>query len=116
VIIRNIDDIGTVLNAAIEAGANNIFGVNFAVDDITQIRTQARNDAVQNARDRAEELAGLTGTQIGRVISISEVIGQPGIPPFAAAQMMADGLGGAGPIAPGQLQITERIQVTYELQ
>jgi len=115
VIIRDIDDIGNVLNAAIEAGANNIFGVNFAVDDVAEFRTQARNDAVENARERAEELAGLTGTQVGRVISISEVIGQPGIP-FATAQM-ADGLGGgAGPISPGQLQFTERIQITYELQ
>ncbi|MCB0115932.1 MAG: SIMPL domain-containing protein [Caldilineaceae bacterium] len=119
VTIRDLENIEGVLDAAIQAGANNIYGVNFSLSDPTVIEAEARQKAVENARIKAEELAGLTGTTVGGVVSISEVIGQGGGyfgGNFAAAAREGLGGGGAGPIAPGQLKMTMQLQITYQLQ
>lgn len=119
VTIRELDTIGTVLDAAIEAGANNIFGVNFSLDDPNAVESEARAEAVADALAKAEELAGLTGVSVGDVVSISEIIGQGGgffggnFSQIARAEM---GGGGAGPISPGELTLTMQLQITYELQ
>jgi uncharacterized protein len=119
VIIRDLDNIEDVLNAALEAGANNIYGVSFSLSDPTVIESEAREKAVANARTKAQELAQLTDTELGGVISISEVIGQGGGyfgGNFAASARDGLGGGGAGPIAPGQLKLTMQLQITYALQ
>lgn len=119
VTIRDLQNIEGVLDAAIQAGANNIYGISFSLDDPTVIESEARQEAIANARAKAEELASLTETEIGSVISISEVIGQGGGyfgGNFATASRDGLGGGGAGPIAPGQLTLTMQLQVTYELQ
>jgi uncharacterized protein YggE len=119
VTIRDLENIEGVLDAAIQAGANNIYGVSFSLSDPTSIESEARQSAVENALTKAEELAELTGTSVGGVVSISEVVGQGG-GYFGGnfAQASRDGLGGggAGPIAPGQLKMTMQLQITYELQ
>lgn len=119
VIIRNMDSVGAVLEAAIEAGANNIYGINFQLDDPTAAESEARAKAVEDAQAKAQELAGLTGTEVGAVVSISEVIGQGGGffgGSFASAAREGLGGGGGGPISPGQLNLTLQLQVTYELR
>jgi uncharacterized protein YggE len=121
VTIRALDKVGSVLDAAIEAGANNIYGVTFSVADPKPLQAQAREKAVADAHARAEELAGLNNVQLGQVVSVSEVIGGgPGgyYPGFSQLPMAAEGMGGGGggPISPGELQMTAQLQVTYAIQ
>ncbi|MEZ4865246.1 MAG: SIMPL domain-containing protein [Caldilineaceae bacterium] len=111
VIIRDLDKVGNVLDAAIEAGANNIYGVNFSLDKMDAAQSQAREAAIQNANAKAEELAQLTNVKVGEVVSVSEVIG--GGYPMAAYAMQSGLGGGAAPISPGELQVTLQVQVTY---
>lgn len=115
VTIRDLDTVGEVLDAAIDAGANNVFGVDFAVEDKAEAMAEARAEAVADARARAEELAELNGVGVGNVVQISEVI-DTGFGPVLPRVEAAAGLGGgAGPIAPGQQQVRAQIQVTYAL-
>jgi uncharacterized protein YggE len=118
VTVRNLDNLGTILDAAIEAGANNIFGVNFSVADPSSFQSQAREEAVANARSKAEELAKLNNVEVGQLISVSEVIGGSNPLFFSGVRSaVAEGLGGGGgPIAPGELELTVQLQVTYALQ
>jgi uncharacterized protein YggE len=118
VLIRNLDDVGAILDASIKAGANNIYGVEFLLDDPTAARSAARKMAVENAAATATELAGLTGVNVGPIVSISEVIGNNG--GFYSNQFtqFSTGMGGGrldAPIEPGQLRLTMQLQVTYEL-
>lgn len=118
VLIRNLDNVGEILDASIKAGANNIYGVEFLLDDPTAARSAARQMAVENAAATASELAGLTGVNVGRIVSISEVIGNNG--GFYSNQFtqFSTGVGAAAlntPIEPGQLRLTMQLQVTYEL-
>jgi uncharacterized protein YggE len=59
VTVRNVDNIASVLDAVVEAGANQVYGVYFTVDDDTQWQSDARIAAVADAKSRAQELAGL---------------------------------------------------------
>lgn len=112
VTIRNLENLGSVLDAAMNAGANNIYGVTFSLSDTTQAEAEARRKAVENARAKAEDLARLTNLQLGEVLSVSEVIG--GVSGgYYPAVVKAEGMGGGGPIMPGELEITMQLQVTY---
>lgn len=118
VTIRDLDEVSTVLDNVVEAGANNIWGVNFTISDPDALEDEARVKSVADARERAEELAELHGVSLGQVVTISEAIGGGiGVPMFEASRAMSAGFGGGGaPVEPGELEFTFSIQVTYEIQ
>lgn len=114
--VRDLDQVPAVLDAAIGAGANNIFGVNFSVDDPSEAASAARAQAIDNAQVKAEDLAQLTGLQLGTVVSVSEIIGSRGgfYGSSSVGVASQSGLGGGGgPIAPGQLMINVQLEVSY---
>lgn len=114
VTIRSLEQVATVLDAAIAAGANNIFGVTFSLDDSSQAEADARSQAIEQAAAKAAEIAGLTNLQLGSVLSVSEVIGSQG-GYFASPGLRTDaaGMGGGSPISPGQLNVTIQLEVVY---
>ena len=115
--IRDLDKVGEVLDAAIEAGANNIYGVDFALEEQTEAQAQARAEAVADATAKAQELADLAGVTLGPIVSVSEIIGSSG-GIYMGAMARAQGLGGGGasPISPGDLEISQQIQVVYSIE
>lgn len=113
VVVRALDTVSAVLDAAIEAGANSIYGIEFALDDSAAVDSEARAAAVENARVKAEELASLAGVAVGEVISISEVVG---INPVVGIYRQDMAMGGNSPtIQPGQLTMKTQLQVTYAI-
>lgn len=118
VVIRDLDKVGAVLDAAIEAGANNIYGIEFGLDNTDTVEAEARKNAVADARAKAEELAELTGVTVGDVVSVSEVIGNGGGYYNASNFNQLDramGGGGGTPITPGELDLTLQLQVVYTI-
>ena len=113
VTVRDVNQIGDVLDKAVAAGANNIYGVNFSVEDTAKLEEDARAKAVADAKSRAESLAQLNGVQLGEVLTVSEVVG-------GAMPLYRDavGLGGGGstPVQPGELEMSFSIQVTYAVK
>jgi uncharacterized protein YggE len=109
------EKIGEVITAAIEAGANDIYGVTFSVDDTKNAEREARALAVENANERAAELASAAGKQVGEVVAISE--GVTFSPIGYTAMSEGDQRGGAGgvPIMGGTVEIAIDVTVTYEL-
>ncbi len=113
--VRNLDAIADVLNTALEAGANEIWGIQFGVDDAESLDSQARALAMANARAKAEELAELANVIVGHVVSISEVIGAESYP-VVAMSMAERGRGAASAVAPGELDILVRLQVVFAIE
>jgi uncharacterized protein YggE len=117
VTIRDISKVSDVLAAAIDAGANSIYGVYFSVSDPAALEAEARAAAMADAAQRAASLAELGNVELGNITIISEVIGSP-------VQPLVRGLGGgaaeeaasAPGISPGQLSFQVQVQVTYGLQ
>jgi len=112
--IRDLDKVAAVIDAVVEAGVNSLWGVNFAVDDTSEVEAEARAKAVSDATDRAEELAKLSNVKLGHVVEITEVIGSS---PFYAQKVVEFGRGGGGgPISPGELELTTQVQVTFAIE
>ena len=117
VTVRDTEQIGELLDAAVNAGANSIYGVTFYVDYQTAAASDARVDAVEDARTKAEELAAAAGMTLGPVISLAE-----GVPPvFSPVYGMARGGGmamdaAAAPVEPGSTTVSVDVQMTFELR
>jgi uncharacterized protein YggE len=114
VTVREIDTAGTLLQATIDAGANNVQGVSFGLEDNQAAVTRARELAVADARGRAEDLARLTNTRLGRITRIAE---------STSALAPVDRDAGAGvsedegvPINPGQTEVSVVVTITWELE
>ncbi|WP_437736359.1 SIMPL domain-containing protein [Sorangium sp. So ce1335] len=114
VAIRNLDQVGPVLDAVVAAGANNVWGVSFGLDKTDPLEAQAREKAIADARSRAEALARLQGVSLGRVVAISEIIDSG--PVYGRMAMAAGSVGDAGtPVAPGEVQLGAQVKVVYAL-
>jgi uncharacterized protein YggE len=111
VTVRDVNVAGDVLDGVVEAGANQVYGVTFTVSDDSKWQSEARKNAVADARARAQELAGLTGVELGEVQLVSEVIGGGPVPIAYAERAM-----GGGGIAPGELEMSTQVQVTFAIQ
>ncbi|MEM1346839.1 MAG: SIMPL domain-containing protein [Pseudomonadota bacterium] len=111
VTLRDLDRLGGLLDALIEAGANRISGPSFGFSDPASLAEQARGDAVRNARRAAEVYADAAGLALGPVLSMREG-GSVG-PVFEARAMVAD----AGvPIARGESAVTASVTMVFALE
>jgi uncharacterized protein len=113
VTVRDLDKVGDVLDAVIEAGANSIWGVSFSVDDPKAAQAEARSKAVTDAQTRAQALSELSGVKLGPVMSMSEVVSGGAVPMYAMADRAA---GGGGSISPGEVEVSYQVQVSYFIE
>jgi uncharacterized protein YggE len=114
----NVGGLGPLLDTAVGAGATRVFGIRFEADNMEALKTQARDQAMQNARAKAEQLARNAGVSLGRPISIEESdVG--GVTPVRAVPAAAEGLAApavATPIQPGELQVQTIVRVVWSIQ
>jgi len=110
--VRDISKIADVINAAVDAGANNLFGLEFGVSDIKTQQTEARKLALEDARAKAAELAEAAGVELGEIVSISEF--SAGMPFNGNVRMDMGGSGAV--IQPGQQEIMATLDVTFEIR
>jgi uncharacterized protein YggE len=114
--IRNLDQAGTLLDQVVQAGANNVYGVSFSVDDPKELLGQARQQAMQDAQARAGQLAGAAGAAVGDVLVITENVGSQSQPmPMMERAAAAQG-GAAVPVQPGEQSFNVDVQVTFALR
>ncbi len=113
--VRAMDSIGSVIDAAIEAGANLSSGISFGLSDESVGVEGALAEAVADARSKAEVLADASGAQLGAVMHVSEA-GAP-VPPTAYrdyAYAEASG-GGVPPVETPTIETQVGVSVTWEL-
>lgn len=112
-----------ILSDSTLAGANEISGVSLGFDDPDNLRQKAREQAIEKAKARAEELAKASGLKLGRVVSVSQAgSSQPGVMPYYGGY----GMGGGGSadmaksispnIEPGSQDVTETMVLTFEIK
>lgn len=70
---RDLDSLEPFLVAAVEAGANQVEGVDFDVRSKPELRSQAREKAVRVARAKAELYAAAAGVGLGQVVHVEDV-------------------------------------------
>ena len=112
--VRNLPQLGKVLDSLVFAGSNQVSGIGFGIDDPTGVLNQARQRTVADARSRAALYAQAAGVRLGHVISISEEPAMGPQPRFQARAMLAEA--NAVPVATGEQELSATIQMVYTIQ
>jgi uncharacterized protein YggE len=111
--VRDIARTGEVLDAVIADGANTLNGITFGLQDDSALQDEARTEAVQDARARAQTLAAAAGVQLKRIVSISE---QGGYAPPMPMYRMEAAASAPVPVAAGEVGVTAGVTVVYEVE
>lgn len=116
VTVRDIDTVGDVVDTATAAGATNVNGISFRVEDPTGAEAEARTAAVTDARAKADQLADAAGVTITGVLSISESGGQPPEPVFYARAEASFDSAASTPVLPGEVELSISVFIQYEIE
>ncbi len=118
VTVRDLDNLGTILDDVVAAGANQIYGIYFFTSDLTAATEQARAAAVADAQERAAQLADAAGVEIGAIVNISEGFSGAPMPvdlTRSYAEMDMQGAGSAVPIQTGSQAVQISVTMTFEI-
>ncbi len=115
--VRNLDNVGNILDGLVAAGANQVNNLGFQIENPEKLKAQARDKAIADAKQKSEDLKRVLGIQLGKIVNYSENTG--GWPVYYGAKAMsADSVGGApAPSIPtGENEITFSVTITYQIK
>jgi uncharacterized protein YggE len=110
--LRDVTRVASVIDTLVAAGANNIGGINFMVSAASKLLDDAREQAIADARRKAEIYAKAAGVALGSPVSISEE-GSPGPMPF---RKMAAGMAASAPVAQGEETLQVTVSVSWAIK
>ncbi len=120
--VRDMAIVGELLGGIVAAGANSVSGVSFITDDDSAARDMARTEAFKEARKKAEAIAKAGGFRLGKLVSLYEDGGMPGMQ-YDTATMNAGALGygeakaaPAPTIEPGVKEGKVSVNLTFEIR
>lgn len=118
VTLRKVADTGKILDALVAAGATDINGPSFSIDDDTTAKAQARKAAMTRARDQAVEYAKMAGYSGVRLLEVSEAISYGR--PMAMNDIVVTAKSVApppvsSPVEPGLVGTSVTVTVKYEM-
>jgi len=115
--VREIDNVGTIIDAVAVAGGDltRIDSIGFTVDDPTPYYEEARAQAVEYAKTKAEQLADLSGVELGKPTYISEST-YYATPNYYRGDMALEAAPSAETsISPGELEISATVQIAFAI-
>jgi uncharacterized protein YggE len=114
--LRQIGKVGDVLDALVAAGANNLYGPNFMLDDDAAAAATARTRAFQHGQAMAQDYARMAGYTGVRLLEVSESVRSRGpLPPQPVAYAVAERSQAKTPIEAGEVGTTVNLTVKYEM-
>jgi uncharacterized protein len=113
--VRDLRQLGPVLDQVVAAGSNEVSGLRLVKDDPSAEQQRALSDAVARAREKAEVIARAAGVSLGEVLSVAESAAGPPVPYPVRTLGMAEARGGA-PVAEGELEFTAQVAVVFAIR
>jgi uncharacterized protein YggE len=117
--IRDLSKISNILSLAGKYGATEVSGLNFTIDDLENLKSQARDKALTDVKEKANKLGEAIGMRLGGVISYNEYEMSPDM---YNGQMFKEGSGfgggyggGPGTVSSGSKDVIMNVNVTYEV-
>jgi uncharacterized protein len=107
--VRNLARVGSTIDAAVDAGANQVSGPNLVRSDSTSLYRAALRAAIANAKGKARTIAGASGLHLRRITDVSESSAAPAPTPLTA-KSAADA---ATPVEPGTTLVEATVTVTF---
>lgn len=113
--IRDMEKIGQIIEGATAAGANQVGDLQFTIDKQDEVKAQARKQAIDKAKAKAEELASQLGVNLVRITNFSESSIIPRYFGLKEAVGMGEPEVPQPQIEPGENKITVTVNITYEI-
>src|SRR5882672_4484995 len=111
--LRDVTKVAGIIDTLVAAGANELGGINFMVSQASKLLDDAREQAVADARRKAEIYAKAAGVTLGAPLSISEQGGGPSPIPF---RKMAVGMAASTPVAQGEETLAVTVSVSWAIK
>lgn len=118
VIVRDLGKIGPAIDAIVDAGSNQLNGVNFGISNPEAALDKARQQAAERLRAKAQLYARTMGYRVGKIVTMNESGGQRPAPQYKMARAaMADMAmeSAPTPVAAGQMTMRVSLNATFEL-
>lgn len=115
--MTRLDQVGSVIDHAVEAGANHVQSVNFEISDPEDLKLQALQQSIKTARTKAEAMAESAGVQLVGIKKITE--DQARYSPYIATfdrEMIPDQARAETPIMPGEVSVEARVTMEFYVQ
>lgn len=114
--IRDLTKVGQILEKGATLGANQAGALSFTFDDPEKLNAEARQKAIVNAKQKAQDLAQSLGVKLGKVTSFSESVYGGPQPMYYGSTAYGIGGGGATPdVQTGQNEIDISVSLVYEI-
>ncbi|MCB9994348.1 MAG: SIMPL domain-containing protein [Hyphomicrobiaceae bacterium] len=110
--VRDLENLGSMIDAFVSVGANQINDISFGTDDTTALYDEARRAAVTDALAKAQLYADAAHVTLGPIVSITE---SGGPVPYVADMAMMRVAAEAVPMASGELTISSSVNITWAL-
>lgn len=117
--VRALDTAGKLIAGVGEKGATNISSLQFTIDDESVLKDQARTEAIDNAKEKAQALADSLGMKLGKIVGFYENEGMP-MPMYAGGAMMERAASAPmkamdAVVPTGENTIKSNVSISYEL-
>ena len=112
--LRKLDNAGSVIDEAVQSGANTLSGISFSFSDPKPLLEEARKDAVADARAKAAILTDAAGVRLGRLINSQEGYASAPQPKMYSARMEA--ADASVPLQAGESSVNVSVSLTYEIE
>ena len=114
--VTDMENVGAVIDAMVAEGGNNFSGVNFAVEDPTELQNEARRKAIKEAIARADLYAEAAGYRVARIVTITEGGSYNPQPRPMMARSVAMDESASTQISGGELTYSTSVNVVFEFQ
>ena len=114
-----IDEVATVVDACVEAGATEVSGPEYYVSDYDERYEEALAAAIEKGRTKAEAMAQASGTSLTNIVSVSEGYQDTSIAYAKSTAMTEDAAleaGGMADIEPGTVEIAAEVTISYGIR
>ena len=112
--LTNLKAYEKIMSGLLDSGLNRIDGIEFMTSKKDQLQSEARKKAVLDAKMKAEEYASALGQKAGKAIHINEMQTDNYQPVYRMMEMKAD-TSGQQSIAPGEMEVTVKVNVDFQL-
>lgn len=113
--VRNLDDVGRIVDKASKAGVNQVYGLTFSSSEENAAYRQAIEKAVEDAKQNAQVLAKAAGKTLGVLLRVEDQASYQAYDGGRAHALMEDGAGAGPEIVGGEITVTASVMLVYEI-
>ena len=114
--VRNLANVGKVIDAALANGANRVDSLEFSASDPSAAKDAALADAARDARSKADAVARALGVRIVRILNVYADAQSPAPRNFMPMMMAKEAYDAGTPISAGELSFEASVNISYVIE